>query len=172
MLPRGATAMFDQNSAFEETHLPAQVGEDGATVVKPSSRHASENLAARSLSHVELPSLLDDHAHHRRRGIFTPRLHPWEDRERKKTDVEVSSFLLGIKARAGNDPRTRETSFLAMGARLELNNSMEMKLSLNPASPRRGSTLTRTDNNSGDALQAYQNYQVCPMLLDVIANFI
>ena len=149
-----------------------QVGVDGATVVKPASRHASKNLAARSLSHVELPSLFDDHAQHRRRVNLTPRLHPWEDRERRKNDVEVSSFLLGIKARAGDDPRTRETSFLAMGAKLELNNSMEMKLSLNPASPRRGSTLTRNDINSGDALQAYQDYEVCPMLLDVIANLI
>lgn len=151
--------------------MPSQVGEDGATVVKPSSRHASDKLAARSLPHVELPSLLDDHTQNVHRDSWTPKMHPWEDHETRRTDAQLASFLLGIKRRGGDVPRTRETNFLAMGAKLEVNASMEMKLSLghSTGSPRRGSVVSRNENNPGETTQTYANREVRSCFLVVHA---
>ena len=143
------------------------MGEDGSTVVKPSSRHASDKLAARSLPHVELPSLLDDHAQNSHRGSWTPRMHPWEDHETRHTEAKLASFLLGIKTRGGHVPKTRETNFLAMGAKLEVNASMEMKLSLNHSigSPRRGSAFSRHEISPGETTKTYANREVRPAFL-------
>jgi len=116
-----------------------QVGEDGATVVRPSSRHASDNLVARSLHHAELPHL---------QALNAPggAVHPWEDRDRRHAESDLASLLLGIKSRAAECQAAREANFVAVGAKLEVSADNEVKLSLkhSPGCPTRRQATFRT----------------------------
>ena len=124
-------------------------------MVRPSSRHASDNLVARSLPHVELPHLQAP-------NVPAGSVHPWEDRDRRHADSELTSLLLGIKSRAGECQTAREANFVAMKANLEVSTGHEVKLSLNqgPGFPIRGESTFRTGKSGPEISRLLQDREV------------